>query len=380
MIVAEDIYSFTDQLIIGVGTPLTDRIITRLKFYSIDTLLVYQTEGAKTAAKPAASAHQPAAENKPPVPEAVVRPLGTGAEHLDAYIPQPSYISRIKQSQEFRTFSRAFSASLVAGRGQITRFLNGQGTLSATELLQGVSLLRQASPGSSGVFDMLMCIRELDDATFVHGLHVALLCSVMGSWLKLPKEEQDALTLAGLLHDIGKLKLPKDILSKPDRLTVAEYALVQQHTRYGYELLRELPLDDRIKTAALFHHERCDGSGYPSGLSSAQIPEFAKIIGILDVYDAMVAARPYRGPVCPLEVVGIFEAEGLKKYDPKYLLTFLDGVVNTYLHHTALLNTGEKGEIIMINRYSLSRPVLHMESNRYLDLAKEPELTITGII
>ena len=92
------------------------------------------------------------------------------------------------------------------------------------------------------------------------------------------------------------------------------------------------------------------------------------------------SARPYRGPVCPLEVVGIFETEGLKKYDPKYLLTFLDGVVNTYLHHTALLNTGEKGEIIMINRYSLSRPVLHMESNRYLDLAKEPELTITGII
>lgn len=227
---------------------------------------------------------------------------------------------------------------------------------------------------------MLMCIRDLDDMTYVHSLNVSLICNLFGCWLKLPKEECDNLILAGLLHDIGKMMVPKVLLTKPDKLTPAEFTAVKAHSLYGYNILKNLPLTPPVKLAALMHHERCDGTGYPMGLTADKIDSFAKIVAIADVYDAMTAARVYRGPICPLEVIGLFESEGLKKYDPKYLLTFLEGVMYTYLHHTVILSTGEKAEIIMLNRGTISRPVVRTESNQFIDLAKNPSITILGII
>mgnify|MGYP002509248617 CR=1 FL=1 len=94
------------------------------------------------------------------------------------------------------------------------------------------------------------------------------------------------------------------------------------HPKKGFELLKTLDLDERILFSTLAHHERCDGSGYPLKLHNAQINDFAKIISIADVYDAMTAARVYRAPVCPFKVISIFETEGYSLYDPKYLLPF----------------------------------------------------------
>lgn len=363
MVVAEDIYSFSDQLIISAETVLTDRIITRLKFYSITELLVYeQTESSTPVSTPQTNAASPSTEAS-----------------KASFTPQLPYSVRVKHSPELKRFSKAFSSSIVSYRTKINSFITEQKDLNVPDLLKDVSNLFDSAPNPSGIFDMLMCIRDLDDVTFVHGLNVALICNVFAVWLKLSKEDTDCLILSGLLHDIGKILIPKVLLNKPASYTPDEYTAVKAHSLYGFNLLKDLPLDDRIKNAALMHHERCDGSGYPMGLSSAKIDSFAKIVAIADVYDAMTACRAYRGPICPLEVIGIFESEGLHKYDPKYLLTFLEGVVTTYLHHTVELTNGEKGEIIMINPYTLSRPVLHMEKGHYIDLSREPELSIVGI-
>jgi len=186
--------------------------------------------------------------------------------------------------------------------------------------------------------------------------------------------------LAGLLHDIGKMMIPLDILKKPGKLTTDEYRIIQEHPTLGYNLLKDQNVDRRIALAALQHHERCDGKGYPSGLRLSDIEPFAKIVAIADVYDALTANRVYRGPICPLEVIGIFQAEGLSIYDPGYLMTFLDQIMYSYLNYTVSLSNGETGRIIMMQRNSLDKPVIALSDNRYIDLRDNIDLSITGII
>ena len=123
--------------------------------------------------------------------------------------------------------------------------------------------------------------------------------------------------------------------------------------------------------AALMHHERCDGKGYPLGLPAEKIDMYAKIVSIADVYDAMTAARVYRGPLCPFKVIEIFEHEGLQKYDTKFIMTFLENVVNTYISNTVRLSDGREGTVFFINKQKLSRPILKTQ-NGYIDLSKEP--------
>ena len=96
------------------------------------------------------------------------------------------------------------------------------------------------------------------------------------------------LTLCGILHDIGKLLVPNEILSKPDRLTANEYAIIKEHVNLGYQIVKDADIDERVKSAILLHHEKCDGSGYPMGLKSEDIPDFAKIITSADIYDCLL--------------------------------------------------------------------------------------------
>ena len=156
--------------------------------------------------------------------------------------------------------------------------------------------------------------------------------------------------------------------------------LFRSHPTLGYNILKDQNVSHHVAMAALQHHERCDGKGYPNGLTLQEIDPYAKIVAIADVYDALTAARVYRGPICPLEVIGIFQNEGLTIYDPKYLMTFLDQIMYSYLNYTVKLSTGEIGRIILMQRNTLDRPVIALEGNRFIDLRDEPDITITGVV
>ena len=134
-----------------------------------------------------------------------------------------------------------------------------------------------------------------------------------------------------------------------------------------------------VKNAALMHHERSDGSGYPSKLKGNQIDPYARMVAIADVYDAMTAARCYRGPLCPFRVIEMFEAEGFQKYDVSILLPFLENVVNSCLQNRCLLSDGRKGTIIYINKDKLSRPIVQC-GGEYVNLADQPDLEIVRLL
>ena len=222
------------------------------------------------------------------------------------------------------------------------------------------------------IFEMINNMRQYDDSTYAHSINVALISNVLATWLGMKEKDILLLTQCGLLHDIGKLCIPDNIIKKPGKLTDAEFNLVKTHPYAGYEILEKQKLNPHILNSAMMHHERCDGTGYPFGLSAEKIDDYAKIISIADVYDAMTSARVYRGAMCPFKVIEIFENEGLSKYDTRFLLTFIENVLNTYIQTRVRLSDGRTGEVIMINKHALSRPLIRSGSG-YIDLSKEPD-------
>lgn len=346
MVVAADVYTKDNHLIISKDTALTDKVITRLVFYSILEISIFS--------------------------------FGSNTE-IDFVKEESTYYEQIKQSESFQRFHLAYQNAVNGFKQSLDDIVTGQKELDTKEFLADALKILSQSNSNIELFHMLHCMRSYDDTTYVHCLNVALICNIIGKWLNFNQQDLETITLCGLLHDIGKLMIPYNIISKPDKLTDAEYNTVKTHTLRGYNLLKGRPIDKRIKYAALMHHERCDGSGYPYGFYSEQIDSYAKLVSIADVYDAMTSARVYRGPLCPFVVINIFETEGLTKYDPKFIMTFLEGIVMTYIHTSARLSNGEVGEIVFINKLDLSKPVVKV-GQKYVDLSKERDLQIEAIL
>lgn len=182
--------------------------------------------------------------------------------------------------------------------------------------------------------DLLLCsylekIRFKDPLTSNHCSKAAQYAVCLGREIELSDEELEQLSEAALLHDIGKLKVPDNILSKPSGLTVEEYELIKNHPDWGAEMLEEEALQRRYeKLAELIrcHHERYDGLGYPSGLAGERIPLLAQIIAIADAFDAMTSDRPYR-PALPLrQAREILLEERGKQFHPELVERFVQAV------------------------------------------------------
>lgn len=354
MVTAEDVISYSNSLILSKGTVLTDKAIMKLEVYSIFSVRI-EDEWAEVPEE------EPAEEpEKEPEKES-------------------SYSERLKQTPEFQHFAEDFHKETETFKNTINGALDDITNLDVDQLIQNSLALLSTDNKHVNVFDMLHNMRQLDDSTYVHCMNVGLMCNVFAHWLRMEEDDIKTATLCGLLHDIGKLKMPEDILKKPAKLTDEEYEVIKTHPREGFNLLQQSPVDEHVKNAALMHHERCDGTGYPLRLTAAQIDPFAKLVSIADVYDAMTSARVYRGPLCPFKVIEAFEQEGFQKYDAQYILTFLGNIVNTYMLHRVRLSNGQEGEIVFVNQDKLSKPIVKVGS-QYVNLANERNLSIEAII
>lgn len=348
MLIADDVYTSNNQLIISAGTTVTDKVITRLKFYSIHQITVSLDE------------------NLPAIPDAV--PLKTEL-----------YSEKVKKSREFGLFRSRLKRSDEHLRNHLADIIEKDEKINETELIDDIDSVVKTARNGLHIFDMLHSMRDSDDETYLHSLNVTLIANVLGRWLNFTKRELDTLTLCGLLHDIGKMVIPPEIIRKPTSLTEAEEATMRTHPVRGFNILRAQDANIHVQMSAMMHHERCDGSGYPMQIKGDQIDRFAKVIMIADVYEAMTAARVYRGPLCPFEVISIFESEGLSKYDTHYVMTFLEHVNQTYMNNNVRLNDKSEGKIVLINRTSLARPVIQI-GNEFVDLSREPDLYIEAIL
>ncbi len=250
-----------------------------------------------------------------------------------------------------------------------------------------MQLVQDISRGLTNQFDsindVVSClnkVRAVDEYTYTHSMNVSLLCSLLGSWLNLDTLKVKQLTYCGLMHDIGKSKIPHEILNKPDALTPKEFEEIKKHPVTGYKLLdKNIAVSKDIAAGVLMHHEREDGSGYPLALKSGQIHFFAKVVAVADVYDAMTSNRIYKRRLPPFDVLEMFESEYLTKCDASIMLTFLRRISSYYIGTQVKLNNGKKGEIIYINPNRISRPLVKV-GDQILDLSYNMELRITEMV
>ena len=375
MILAEDVYTYSGQNIMPKGTVLSNRSITRLKFYSISVVTIevedeelekmdLQIQQAESDSNVMLRVF--AEENK--------------RKALSCREMGEDYIEVVRSTREYSQFNKDVIESAKVLADSLSSFITNAGKDLDTNLLLNQTkeiIVMNCNPMNT--FHMLQNMRKYDDATFIHCLNVAIICNVFGHWIRMEKDDIDILTLAGLLHDVGKMRIPEQIIKKPDILTDAEYSIVKLHPKRGYHLLENMRIDERIKRVVLMHHERCDGSGYPNGLQSDEIDDFAKIVAIADIYDAMTSARVYRGPLCPFEVIRVLEAEGYQKFDPKFIIPFMEGIVNSYVNSRVVLSDGSVGVILMNNKNALSKPVVRV-GERVIDLSKEKDLSFQSLL
>ena len=184
-----------------------------------------------------------------------------------------------------------------------------------------------------GVLDSLVQAVDVKDSyTKRHCDIVAEYAVKLAVHMNLPEESQRALRIAGLLHDIGKLAVPDEILKKPAPLNADEYKIMQRHVSIGEVLIREVPQLKEVIQAVACHHERYDGTGYPRGLKGDEIPMIGRIIAIADAYSAMCLDRPYRKGMSHDRVLAELVAGAGIQFDPEIAESFVELLLEEQLH------------------------------------------------
>jgi HD-GYP domain-containing protein (c-di-GMP phosphodiesterase class II) len=157
-----------------------------------------------------------------------------------------------------------------------------------------------------------------DNYTNGHSSRVAEYARMIAARSGYTGEEQDEIYMMGLLHDVGKIGVPDEVINKPSKLTDAEFDLIKKHPVIGGSILESIKERPKLATGARWHHERYSGGGYPDGIAGEEIPEEARIIAVADAYDAMTSRRSYRGVMSQEEVREEIEKGSGTQFDPRY--------------------------------------------------------------
>jgi len=189
-------------------------------------------------------------------------------------------------------------------------------------------------------------IRAFDDYTFAHSVNVCTLSLLTGISLGYNRRRLFSLGTGALLHDIGKVKVPAEILNKPGRLTEQEFQEVQKHSIYGFEILRQQDIGVAAAHVAYEHHERYNGEGYPRQLKGDAIHEFAQITGMVDVFDALVSDRIYRKGHLPHEAFELITASGNYLFNYRIVKAFVENVAAYPVGTIVELSSGEMGVVV----------------------------------
>lgn len=202
-------------------------------------------------------------------------------------------------------------------------------------------------------------LRDYDDYTYRHSLSVAVFSISIGRKLGYSIEVLTDIATSALLHDIGKTEIPIEIVNKPGKLTNEEYGIIKTHPEIAYMRLQGKKLPDAVLKGIQSHHERYNGTGYPNGLSGADIPMYGRILSVSDVYDALTSLRPYRKAWFPNEALEyILGCDGIY-FDPEIVDVFLKIVVPYPVGTVVQLSNGCAAIVLKTNENKL-RPVVRM--------------------
>ena len=338
MVLAEDVLNFKNELLFPANTTLDDRAIAKLSRHSIMCVEVKEEEDFAT-----------------------------------------THFEKVRVSAGFRHFEKTYNIFLPKYKKMIDGLINDKTPIDVSMLFQIYAEITGCAKTGELLLDYLYnMLPSEDDLTYAHCLNSALIAGVFGTWTGMPKEDLFRLIECGFFYDIGKLILPQELIWKPSKLTDMEFELMKTHTLQGYNLLKDQDLDESILLATLEHHEKCDGTGYPSKLKEDQINLFAKYIAIIDAYEAMTSARTYRQSLVPFQVIENFERN--ERFYPSIILrNILLHIANSQVGLTVRLSDERLAEVILINQRNLSRPLVKC-GDEVIDLVKFPDVKIVAVL
>jgi HD-GYP domain-containing protein (c-di-GMP phosphodiesterase class II) len=208
------------------------------------------------------------------------------------------------------------------------------------------------------ILGLINALAPVDEYLQRHCMNVSLLNGLIGKWMGLPKDEVDRLILVGLVHDCGKIAIPRQVLDAPRKLTGAEFEVIKMHPVYSYELLSEFP--DIVRYGARGHHEKFGTKGYPDGFTGNEIPLAAQVTAVSDIYDAMVSQRSYKTPRNPFHIITWIQKLRGSELESSIVDTFTQNLPKEMINKPAMLSNGEIGIIHELDPNDLEHPFIRI--------------------
>ncbi|MFO7985841.1 MAG: HD domain-containing protein [Desulfatiglandaceae bacterium] len=241
-----------------------------------------------------------------------------GCRH-EEYNARLKDILKTSPQESKQLLTRILDLGLTVPVGEVLHHMRTTVDIVVREFMEDDDVLRR-----------MVEVTTKDLSTSVHSVNVMLHCLGYARQIRREYEELKSFGLMGLLHDVGKLKIPDSILKAPRRLTHEEFDLIKAHPNHGYNILVQSKVEKRIRIGALQHHERCDGSGYPKNMEGKDLLPESKALAIIDVYEALTNWRSYKEPVKSLAALNIIKEDVEKgRLDREMFEIFANSLVGT---------------------------------------------------
>ena len=354
MVFGDDVIDKEGRLLVSKNTVLTREILERLKkfssrkFFSMKVLL--SELNIKTVVK---------LEN------------GSVQEVASSQIKMEHTKERLVIKEKFEEMHKSIKQSF----DELSR--NNTSPKVKKELDNTVEEIKNNLSVNIELLNKILDVKATDEYLYNHSLNVAVISNLIGGWIGLEQKDLDILILAGLVHDIGKLRVDPGILNKPGKLTDEEFTEMKKHPEYSYQMLMEMGYkDNAILKAVTFHHEKEDGSGYPLKISGDKITIHAKILAIADIFDAMTSNRVYKARVSPFKVLEMFQNQNFGKLDYKIIMVFIKRFTENYVGSEVILSNNQRAKIVSLNAYEITKPLLVTSEGKFIDISREREVQI----
>ncbi len=271
----------------------------------------------------------------------------------DAWFKDIDYNQTIETTDDTRSFEEELPRSAqiyqeMRGKfGTVLESIKHKDRIDFTGVKPLVSACVDSILANHNALFWLTRIKDQDEYTAEHSLRVCILAIGLGRQLGYDARKLELLGECGLLHDVGKMLVPEEILNKPGKLSDAEFGIMQSHTTHGHRILsEEKDVPEIIADTALYHHERIDGNGYPESLIGSKIPTYARLIAIVDAYDAITSDRCYKEGMSPLDALRIIYNSRDSFFDKDLVEAFIR-MVGVYPPGSLVeLSTGETGIVV----------------------------------
>lgn len=266
----------------------------------------------------------------------------------------------------------------VNGIKHLFEQVNQNGKLEEAQVNESFAPLADHFVQEKDVVALLLTLTNQDNYTYQHSVQVGMISYYIAKWLGQTNERATIAGKAGYLHDIGKCRIDPEILKKPGRLSDEEFEEVKKHPVYGHQLIKDSNMSEALAQAALQHHERFDGSGYPYQIKGPDIHPLSKIVAVADVYSAMISSRVYQEKKDLLYVLRELYRMSFGKLDPKITQVFIRNMIPNFIGKRVLLSSGEIGFIILTHPSDMFKPLVQID-DYFINLMEHPELKISEV-